>query len=135
MAKKAKAKPTGSKLGALVDQLYELRARRLEMAKGVEELKKAEIALRTKLLKTVPKSELTGARGRKGQVNLIPDVYSKWAGEDGKDRFLKHLRKTGQFDLIVFHVNTAAAKERWAEKVVIPGIMPEPYTKLSVTKI
>lgn len=135
MTKRSKAaKKTNPKLGRLVDELFKLRMSRLAAEKVAAGLKSKEHELRQKLLKTIPRSELSGARGTVGAVNLIPDVYSRWAGEDGKERFLKYLRKTGNFDLIVFHINTAAAKERWDAKATIPGVVPEPYTKLSVTK-
>ena len=129
---KTKAKKTSAKLGAQIDKLYAIRAERLKLNERINELKSDEKVLRERLLRTIPKADLSGARGAIGQANLIPEVYPKITD---KDRFLKNLRKTGEFDLIVWHPNSAACKERWEAKRVIPGVMPEGFTKLSVTKV
>jgi hypothetical protein len=121
-----------AKLAAVADLLYTTRQRRLDLNKHVEAMKVQEAALKDHLIDNLPKSDSTGVAGKiaRAQVNTEDSPATQdW------DAFYKHLKKTGQFDLMNKAINRKAIKERWAAGKEVPGIGHFEQVKISLTKV
>lgn len=119
-------------MGACADHLYNLRQKRLEMQKEVDKLTAEESALKEHIINTLPKSEASGVAGKVARVSVvtkqIPQVKD-W------DAFYKHVKKTGQFDLLQRRLTDAAVKERWENGKEIPGVEHFNAVTVSLNKL
>lgn len=147
MAKeKAERKPPKlpKSLGACVDLLHDTREDRLAAGRKVDDMKKDESFITNHIIDNVPKGD-AGAVGKRFKAIVVTDdVYQV---EDW-EAFYKHLKKTGEFDLLNRALNQAAVKERvamqdrptgkrgenWKPKLP-PGVKIFKAVKLSVTKV
>lgn len=120
------------KIGAVADLYYTHRQDRLELQHGVDAAKDEETVLKNYLIDNLPKSEATGAAGKVARAQIYtveePQVQN-W------EEFYKHVKKTGQFDLLNRALNGAAVKERWNAGKTIPGVGSFTVTKVSITKV
>ena len=114
---------------ACADMLYKTREARLKLQKDVDKLQAVETALNEFFRTNLPKNQ-TGVSGRIANVQTrnetIPQVED-W------DAFYKHIKKTGQFELMQRRVSTAAVEERWAAKKTVPGVGKFNVVKVSCT--
>lgn len=119
-------------IGACADALYEVRKKRLEAQKVVERLSAEENELREHIIKTLPKSQASGAAGRLARVQVVtrevPQVED-W------DKFYQYVSKTKQFDLIQRRVSDRAVQERWEEGEKVPGVKVFNLVSVSVNKL
>jgi hypothetical protein len=119
-------------LGACVDGYYRLRETRIAKAREVEALRSREAAYVDHVLKTFSKDDLQGARGRIASASrflrVVPTVED-W------NKLYRHIKRTGDFDLLHRRVSDVAARARWDEKKVIPGVGQFTVVSLSVTRI
>ena len=51
------------------------------------------------------------------------------------DALCKHVKKTGDFDLLQHRLSSAAVEARWDAKKKVPGVEPFQTVVLSVTKV
>lgn len=119
-------------LAAAADMLYTTRQERLAINKRVEAYKVHERALREHLIDNLPKSDATGAAGKiaRAQVEIEDTpVANDW------DAVRKHIKKTGDFDLLNKAINRKAIKERWMAGKEVPGIGHFDNVKISITKV
>lgn len=120
------------KLGAVADELYTLRQRRLELQKVVDELESREKALKEHVINNLPKSDAKGISGSVANVRVendeIPQVKD-W------DKFYAYVKKTNAFDLLQRRLNPKAVTDRWADKKKVPGVESFTVTKVSCTKV
>lgn len=118
-------------MGACADLLYTAREERLKAQKVVDELAKREAAIREHIINNLPKSD-TGASGKLARVSVVtkqvPQVKD-W------DEFYKHVKKTGQFDLMQRRVSDTAVKERWENGKVVPGVEAFGVVSVSINKL
>lgn len=119
-------------MGACADKLYELRQKRLEIQKVVDNLEAQEKALKEHLINNLPKSEASGVAGKLARVTVVtkkvPQVKD-W------DIFYKHIKKTGSFDLMSKRLSDSAIKERWELGEVIPGVESFNAVTVSINKV
>jgi len=119
-------------LGACADKLFQLREKRLEMQKAVDEVEAEEKALKEHLINNLPKSEASGVAGKLARVTIvtkqIPQVKD-W------DLFYKHVKKTGEFELLQRRLTDSAIKERWEEGKKIPGVESFNAVTVSINKV
>lgn len=119
-------------LGACADKLYNLRQSRLAQQKLVDVIEAEEKALKEHIINTLPKSEASGVAGKLARVTVttkeVPQIKN-W------DAFYKHLKKTGQFDLMQRRLSDAAIKERWEAGKEIPGVEHFQVTTISMNKV
>lgn len=134
-----KAKGTVA-LGKVADMLYErsLRMKEVKAAiekqfgKELEKLQAEEKALEEYLINSVPKSLATGVAGQLCRVTVktkeVPTVKD-W------DVLYKHIKKTGDFDLLGRSVSKTAVQQRWDANKAVPGIDKFNAVSLSVNKL
>ena len=135
MAARAKAAPERAvpkTLGACADALYLTRQKRLSEQKDVNALEAYEKAIKEHVIQTLPKSDSTGVAGKVARVAVVTKkvpVVEDW------DAFYKHLKRTGQFDLLNRALNAAAVQERWDAGKAVPGVGAFNAVTVSVTKL
>lgn len=116
--------------GEKADLLKLIKENRLALGKLVEVLNKNETALEEDIVNTLPKSKQGGAVGSIAIATIekktIP-IVKDW------DALYKHLRKTGEFELLDRKLNRKAAKERMDAKKVVPGIGKYDRSIVSIT--
>jgi hypothetical protein len=118
-------------MGACADKLFEMREQRLQAQKVVDDLKAQESALRDHIIDNLPKGD-TGASGKHHQCRVYTDQVPRI---EDSDKLFAYIKKTGNFDLLQRRLNDAAVKERWEDKVSIPGVESFGIVKVSLTKI
>jgi hypothetical protein len=118
-------------IGACIDNLYEARAKRLELQKQVDQMGEVERQYETHILNTFDKSELKGAKGDIANASIKNTVIYQIADWDA---FANYVAETKQFDLLRKQPGSRACAERFDAGDTIPGI--EAFTKigLSLTK-
>jgi hypothetical protein len=116
------------KPGLVVDQLYALRARRLEAQAQVDEMKAEEQAVKNWLIDSLPKSELTKLSGKLATAAL---VSSSQANVIDWHKLHAYVEKHGAFELLQRRVSIEAVREVWDEGKDLPGV--ERYTKLDIS--
>ncbi len=119
-------------MGACADRLYLLKTKRAEAQRVADELKAEESALKEHVIETLPKSEASGVAGKVARVTVInkevPQV-SNW------DLLYKHIKKTGQFELLGRRLSATAINERWEAGKEVPGVGHFKATTISLNKI
>ena len=119
-------------LAVCADRIYQLREERLAKKREVDELEAEEKALKEHVIKNLPKSEASGVAGKIARVAAItkevPQVKD-W------DLFHKHVKKTGEFDLLQRRLTDSAIQERWDAGKKIPGVESFTVVTLSITKV
>jgi hypothetical protein len=120
-------------IGAAVDALHKLRTERKKLEASAKALKERETALETDIFAKFKKSDLDGARGKLAQASIQRadhPTFEDW------DAFAKHLKKNpDDLDLLQRRLSAEACRERWAEKLAIPGVGVFTSIKLSLTKV
>lgn len=118
-------------MGACADMLFTTREARLKLQKEVDELARAEAALREYIINNMPKTD-TGASGKLARVSIltkqVPQVKD-W------DKFYAYVKKTGQFELLQRRLSDAAIRERWDNGAQVPGVEPFGAVVVSLHKI
>lgn len=119
-------------VGACADLLFELRAKKSEAKKVVDEIEAQEKAVKDFLIENLPKSSQTGAVGKLAKAQVVtkqePQVEN-W------DALYAHISKTKSWDLLQRRLSTGAIKERWENKKQVPGVGVFPVVSVSVTKV
>lgn len=119
-------------LAACADKYYQLREKRLAMQKEVDAVKAEESAYSEHLINSIPKSEATGVAGKLCRVSVKTDEIPR---VEDWDLFYKHIKKTGEFDLLGRSPTKAAIEARWANNKKVPGVGTFTTVKLSVNKL
>ena len=119
-------------IGACVDALYELRAKRLEGQKQVDLVKAQEAELEDHIIETFGKAEIGGAKGQVATASIKTTVTATivdW------DTFIAHVAKTKDWELVQKRAGVTAVKERWDDGKEVPGVEPLSKISLSLTKV
>jgi len=120
------------KLGACADRLFQLREKRLEDQKKVDAIEAEEKALKEHIIQTLPKSEASGVAGKIARVTVVSKAVPQvkdW------DVFYKHVKKTGEFELLQRRLTDTAIRERWDAGKQVPGVESFNALTVSVNKI
>jgi hypothetical protein len=124
-----------SELGACIDRVYAVRAKRLAYQRKhdavIDLMKKEEQALEEHILNTFGKSEIEGAKGKKATAAISRSTV---ASVQDWDAFFAYVAKKKAFDLLQKRVNNSAYRERLEAKAVVPGVEPYVALSLSITK-
>lgn len=119
-------------MGACADRVYLLREQRLASQKEVDKIEEEEKALKEHIINNLPKSEASGVSGKVGHVEVVkksvPQVKD-W------EAFYKHVKKTGEFDLMSRSISKTAIQERLDNKKKVPGVELFTTVSLSITKV
>lgn len=117
--------------GAVADVAYTVRQQRLALQKLVDQLKERETAAREHLIQNLPKGD-TGAAGNIARAQITKKEVPQ--ARDWEATY-KHIKKTGQFDLLHRRLNDKAIKERWARGDSVPGVTKFTAIDVSLTKL
>lgn len=136
-AKKPKAvavkeKPLPKSFGACADLLYTTREERLALQKEVDAMHDLEKRLKNHFIENLSKDDSTGAAGKRARVQVV--TSDEPCAENWEETY-KHIKKTGNFDLLNRALNKTAVKARWEAGKEVPGVGHFQVTKVSVTKI
>jgi hypothetical protein len=136
----AKDKPLPRTLGACADEIGAIDARLTEIAAAIRALALSKECdalvtrrkrLEEKLIEELPASDANGICGKTTRATIktkrVPTIKD-W------DALTKHIKKTGDFDLIQKRLNQEAVGLRWEEKQQVPGVEGFTVKKLSITK-
>jgi len=119
-------------LGTLIDNLYSLRAERLEREKSVREMKSQESLLTDQIMEQMKEVDTTRAGGELANVSINPLTVahvSNW------EQFHAFIAKTGYFHLLQKRVSDPAYRELLEKEITVPGVEPTVLSKLSLTKV
>lgn len=118
-------------LGACVDLLYQWEQERAIITRQAEQLKPRETQLTDHIFDTFSKDDLNGATGKVAKANVtrteVPSVKD-WP------KFYAYVAKNKAFDLLQRRLSSAAIRERWEAKKVVPGVEKFTALSLSLTK-
>lgn len=117
---------------AMADLIYATRENRLKLSKIVDEMEETEKAIKQYFIDNLSKNDQTGVAGKRARVQITEDKVPQ---VEDWDLTYKHIKKTGQFDLLNRAVNRSAVKARWGAGKTIPGIKEFTVKKVSVTKL
>lgn len=131
-----KLDPKGLPIGALSDMLYDLRALGKlpqSLATPFDDLLAPVIKqVEEHFIQTLAVGESSGVQGKRSRTQIseaIIPVVKNWP------LFYKHIKKTGEFELMNRAVNRAAVSERWDLKKRVPGVEPFHAKRVSCTKL
>ena len=118
--------------GAKADLLYNTTKARLLLQKQVEEYDKLESQIENYFIEKLPVSNATGLAGKVARVQVKPREIP--TAEDWPS-IHKYILKNKSFDLLQRRLNESAIKERWENKIRIPGVGKFIAKKVSCTKL
>ena len=118
-------------VGALIDELYVLRADRLELSKKIDVLKTQEAQLRAKIIAQLRDVDLASGSG---QIATGSITTSKEARMLDWNEFWQWAVEHDARDVIQKRVSITAIRERWEAGVEVPGLEAVEVADLSLTK-
>lgn len=131
-----KKKPSKFKLpktmAECADLAYTLREERYAIQRQAKEVAEKEALLREHIIQNLPKSKASGVSGKVANAKVETDTVPMFTD---KAKFLAHVKKTGDFDLMTTGMNASAIKARWENKKKVPGVGETQIVKLSLTKV
>ena len=119
-------------LATVIDLYNHARATRLASQKVVDDMETTEKKLKADLIAALKEGELTAAGGKTAIAKLV--IKNEPALKSIDDLY-RHIRDTGEFDLLYRRVNNTAVKARWDLGVVVPGVESYPVESLSLSQI
>jgi hypothetical protein len=112
--------------------MHERLDKQKQLTKELEDLVREEKALAEHLINTLPKGEASGIAGKVARASIetkpVPTIQDK-------AKFLAHIRKTGELDLLSQSLNTEAVKARWDVKKAVPGVGVFNVVRVSIHKL
>lgn len=119
-------------VGESVDLLFALRTKRKQKEAETAAMKEEEAKLEDAIFGKFEKADLEGARGRRAQASVSSsDVPTL----DDWQKLEKHLRRTGEFDLLQRRLSVEAVRERWEAKKAVPGVGVFTRIRLHLTAV
>lgn len=118
-------------LGVLIDGLYEMRAKRIELARKVDDMKGQEAVRRIEILDRLKAQKAEKSSGQYATASR--KVSTTYRPADWK-KVYAHIKKTGDFDLLQQRLATTACEARFAAGKKVPGVESFQVEDLSITK-
>jgi hypothetical protein len=118
-------------VGTCADRLYTLQQQRLALKKQMDKIAEQEAELGEHTLGLLNTQKLDSGKGKIGRVSKVPKevpTVSDWG------KFYAWIKKTGAFDTLQKRPAVEAIRDRWADKVRIPGVTKTAIMKLSIGK-
>lgn len=119
-------------IGSAIDELDRLRDARRAYEALAEKEREREKALEEAIFAKFDKAQLEGARGKRAQATIARREH---ATIEDYDALARHIRKTGELDLLQRRLSGPAVRERWEEKKAVPGVGKFVDLRLSLTKV
>jgi hypothetical protein len=118
-------------LGQQIDDLYALRAKRLELEKTLTELKSNEAELKAMLIEALKEGGLEGAKGQTATASLQYKVTPNVTDWEAVYAFIQ---SQGMFELLHKRITTTLWTALRDDGVTVPGTEPIALVDLSLTK-
>ncbi len=120
-------------MGICADKLYQLRQKRLDAQKIVDELAAEERALKMHIIDLLPKSRASGVAGKLARVTVVTREEPQIKDSDA---FRKYINRTKRFDL-AYKMRPAAPaiREMWEDGKEIPGVEKFNVVTISMNKV
>ncbi len=118
-------------IGKAIDELYALRAKRLEMAREVDLLKLAETLKKQEImdhLKGIGLSRASGSVATAGRTSKIVPLVQDW------DKLFDYIAANKAWDLVQKRIGALAWTARHEDGILVPGTEPSEVFDLSLTK-
>lgn len=118
-------------LGSLIDAVYALRAKRLEMARAVDAIKAEEESRKYQLLELLEKYGLAKASGELatvGRVHKIEPLVANW------EEVWDYIKENDRFDLMQRRLSAPAWRELEEGGTLVPGTVRQDVYDISLTK-
>lgn len=128
---KVKDKLPNKNLGALADQLHEVREARLALQAICDAVKKEEQRIIDHIIETVDANVEGGVVGVRYKAIIVREekpVVEDWT------KLYQYITETNGFDLLNRALNASAVKARSAEGISVPGVGSVQVKKISLTK-
>ena len=120
-------------LATCADNYYQLRQKRLEMQKEVDEVAAEERAYKQHLIDNVPKSDATGIQGKIARATIVVKEEPQCVDQEA---FRKYLNRSKRFDLATkLRPSAPAIRDLWEEGKDVPGIEKFNVVTVSLNKI
>lgn len=118
-------------VGGVIDLLFDIQQRRIELERQVRDIKAREAAIKSHLLSSFERDGLTGARGIHGKASYSTDpmggvkvidwpTYLRWAVENGN------------WESVQKRPTITTLRERWENGEYPPGVEPVETGTLTV---
>ncbi len=121
-----------SNIGTLIDGLYALRSRRLELTKEVENMKSQETTMRQQIIMELDNIGLAKASGTEATVGITMSIQPEI--EDW-DEVHKYIREHDRFDLLQKRISVVAWRDLINEEgTLVPGTLVTEVRDISLTK-
>lgn len=123
---------SAKKIANLVDAYYRAREVRRAEQRKVDALKEKETKVWHELKDALINADIKGVAGVQATVELLTKQKPVVTDEDKLHKFII---KNDAWDLLQKTIVASAAKARWEDNLVIPGLKSEPYLDLSIGKV
>lgn len=124
--------PMPPSIGLCADLYSEIRELRLAMQKMVDDVKARENEIKEHIIQELPKSNNTGAAGRRYRAQIVTKevpTLKDW------DAFTAYVVEANRFDLLHKRVADKPVKDLWEAGEAVPGIEKFKAVDVSITKI
>ena len=120
------------KIGTCADRLYKIRQERFALQNEAKKLKEQEIMLENYIIDELPKSDASGVAGKIARTSVetkqVPSVED-WP------TFYRHVKRTGNFELLSRSLSGKAVRERWENGKDVPGVGSHTVVSVSLNKL
>lgn len=119
-------------LGKLIDNLFDMRAKRAVVEAKAKDMKAEECVVEEQILERLHREEVAGSRGKKASAFVTQSVVAQVTDWDAFHAFIG---KKKMWHLLQRRTSDAACREMFTLGKNIPGV--EPFTKvgLSITTL
>lgn len=118
-------------IGTVIDTLYDMRAKRIEKQREVDDMKSQEKVKAREIIERLKKDKTFKASGSHATAAItksLEPVAENWP------KLYKHIQATGDFELLHQRIASRAWAERIAAGKQVPGIGSVEVEDLSLTK-
>lgn len=116
-------------LGAMIDNLNDLREEKRALAAKTKTIEAAFDILQSQIIERLDKEETRKGEGRKASVSITEVVVGQFDSEDpaARDKLHAYIKKTGYWQLLENRISATAFREILELKGKVPGLVP--FTK------
>ena len=124
--------PMPESIGLCADEYASVRELRLAMQKLVDVVKARESEIKEHIIQELPKSQNTGAAGKKYRAQIVTKdepTLKDW------DALTTYIAENNRFDILTKRLADKAVKDMWEAGDTVPGIEKFRAVDVSITKI
>jgi hypothetical protein len=122
---------TEQSVGKMIDELYEIRTRRIAESKSIDAMKKTETSLTKEIMALLQDQDTTSTSGKLATFSITEKIVPKVVDYN---KLKEYIVSTGYVHLLGRTVSAPAAREIWDIDEEIPGVEPLTLDKHSLTR-